>query len=125
MPASCAASLVSSFMLCAIAFDTTPVAEMVWPTWLARSTALLLLRASHVLPSLPVSTNSSAPSPLLKQPVTVLTSDFDLESLVSLWATAHDTVRPARMRHITRRLNLVVICFLLRVLYTDKLVAQN
>src|ERR1700686_3441187 len=66
-PVSWATSLASSFMLCAIAFWTTPVAVTVCPTCSANDT--LLLRTSHVLPSFALRLNSLALSPCDKHPV--------------------------------------------------------
>src|ERR1039457_3544061 len=110
MPLSFAASFASSFMLCILALETTPLASMVWPTCFARSTALLA-RTSQVLPSLEVKRNSLELSPLLRHPMMLLTSPLDLASLSESCATAHAEVRPAKTTHNSKRLNLFVMSF--------------
>src|ERR1700730_10351936 len=108
MPLSCAASFASSFMLCILAFVTTPLASIVWPTWRARLTELLPC-TSQVLPSVPVNKYSLALSPLLRHPVMLLTSPLDLASVSC--AKAHADVRPAKTTHNSNRLHLFVIQF--------------
>src|SRR5579864_2948584 len=110
MPLSFAASFASSFMLCILLWETTPLASIVWPTCLARFMELLPC-TSHVLPSVPVNRNSLALSPLLRHPVMVLTSPFDWASVSC--AMAHAEVSPARTTHISIRLHLFVIQLLL------------
>src|SRR5260370_39763571 len=94
-------SLASSFMLCAVTFEPTPVAVTVCPTCSASDT--LLLRTSQVLPSFAVSLNSLTLSPCVKHPVIVRVSDFPLVSDESPAITHIDAVHP-RTRHKTRSL---------------------
>src|SRR5579862_1733767 len=96
MCASAAASLVSSFRLWAVLFLTTPVAETSCPTWSANETALL--RTSHVLPSLPVSINSLALSPLDRQPVMVRVSPLPFVVSEESCANSHVVLRPVTIR---------------------------
>src|SRR5216683_4971758 len=104
MPVSWAMSLASSFMLCAVTFETTPVAVTVCPTCSASDT--LLLRTSQVLPSFAVNLNSFALSPCVKHPVMVRVSDFPLLSDESSAITHTDAVH-ARTRHKSRYLIFV------------------
>lgn len=81
IPVAAASSLACSFALCIVTFETVPVAVMVCPTWSARTTESLF--TSHVLPSFPIRTNLSGPDPCVcRQPVIVLSLDFDLPLLV-------------------------------------------
>src|SRR5712691_709961 len=91
MPASWAISFVSSFKLCAVGFETTPVAVTVCPTCSANDT--LLLFTSQVLPSSAVSLNSLALSPCARHPVIVRVSDlpFASESCASVHIDALQT----------------------------------
>src|SRR5947207_14942849 len=99
-------SLVSYFMLFAIAFDTTPVTSTVCPTCFASGT--LLLRTSHVLPSFAAKLNSLALSPCDKHPVMVRVSDFPFASDESSAITHTDAVHAS-----TRHKNRFLIFFLL------------
>src|SRR5262249_42278346 len=92
--ASWAMSFVSSFMLCAVAWDTSPVTVTLWPTCAASDTVLLF--TSHELPSSAFRLNSLELSPCDRHPVTVRVSDFPLsESL----AIAHTNTVHTRSRH--------------------------
>ena len=104
MPASWAMSLVSSFMLCAFACETTPVTVTLCPTCSASDT--LLLRTSHVLPSSAVRLNSFALSPCAKHPVMLFVSDFPFASDESS-DIAHTDAVHASTRHKSRFLMFV------------------
>src|SRR4029077_5321171 len=101
-PLSTAALLASSFILCIFAFDTTPCTDTVCPTCSDSFTELLC--NSHVLPSLPVSRNSSALSPCDKQPVTVLISAFGFGLLSVSWAEAPNAVKAHTRAHSPKSL---------------------
>src|SRR5216683_8369284 len=96
MPASWAMSFVSSFMLCAVGFETTPVAVTVWPTCFANDT--LLLRTSQVLPSSAVRLKSLALSPCDRHPVIVRVSDLPFAS--ESCAIVHNDAVQTRTKHM-------------------------
>src|SRR5215475_8089170 len=95
MPVSWATSFASSFTLCAVAFETTPVTVTLCPTCSARDT--LLLFTSQVLPSSAFRLNSFALSPCERQPVMLRVSDLPLSEALAQTETAH-----ARTRHRNR-----------------------
>src|ERR1700724_333511 len=71
IPVSLAVSFASSFRLCIVECDTTPVAVTVSPTWSERDTRLSLLSllwTSHVVPFFPVRRYSSPPLAFVRQP---------------------------------------------------------
>src|SRR3954447_16769068 len=82
-------------MLCAMAFDTTPVTSTVCPTCFASDT--LLLRTSHVLPSFAAKLNSLALSPCDKHPVMVRVSDFPFVSAESSAITHTEAIHASTM----------------------------
>src|SRR3954468_200247 len=88
-------SLLSSFMLWAIAFFTTPVTSTVCPTCFASDS--LLLRTSQVLPSFAAKLNSLALSPCDKHPVMVRVSDFPFASAESSAITHTDAIHASTM----------------------------
>src|SRR5690348_7958510 len=101
-------SFVSSFMLCAVALETTPVAVILCPTWSANDT--VLLRTSHVLPLSALRLNSFALSPCERHPVIVRVSDFPLAD--ESCAMPHIDAVHIRTKHKSKLLMLVPPGFL-------------
>src|SRR5689334_17581352 len=101
-------SLVSSFKLCAVAFETTPVTVTLCPTWSANDR--LLLRTSQVLPSSALRLNSFALSPCERHPVIVRVSDFPFPG-ESLAITTRDEAH-VTTRHKSKLLMLIPPQFL-------------